>query len=145
TLAALWAEILRLERVGIHDNFFELGGDSILSIQIVARANEAGLFLTPRQVFQYPTIAELAGEAQAAPAVAAEQEPVTGPVPLTPIQRWFLEGGSAAPHHFNQAVLLQERQPLDPHLVERAFAALVRHHDALRLRFGPGAEGWWQT
>jgi amino acid adenylation domain-containing protein/non-ribosomal peptide synthase protein (TIGR01720 family)/FkbM family methyltransferase len=145
TLATLWAETLRLDRVGVHDNFFELGGDSILSLQIVARANEAGLFLTPKQVFQHPTIAELANEVQTAPAVRAEQEPVTGPVPLTPIQRWFLDGGLVAPDHFNQAVLLQERNPLEPALVERSFAALVEHHDALRMRFGGGEAGWWQT
>ncbi|MEO6196445.1 MAG: non-ribosomal peptide synthase/polyketide synthase [Thermoanaerobaculia bacterium] len=145
TLATLWAEILRLDRVGVHDNFFELGGDSILSLQIVARANEAGLFLTPKQVFQHPTIAELANEVQTAPAVRAEQERVTGPVPLTPIQRWFLDGGLVAPDHFNQAVMLQERDPLEPALVERSFAALVDHHDALRMRFGRGEAGWWQT
>ena len=48
-LCGIWAEVLGLERVGIHDNFFELGGDSILSIQMVARANRAGMGLTPRR------------------------------------------------------------------------------------------------
>ena len=66
-LARIWGEVLKLERVGIDDNFFELGGDSILSIQVVARAS--GLQLTPREVFQHPTIARLAGRAGA---VAAE-------------------------------------------------------------------------
>jgi amino acid adenylation domain-containing protein len=60
TLASIWAEVLGLERVGVHDNFFELGGDSILSIQIIARANRAGLRLTPKHLFQHQTIAELA-------------------------------------------------------------------------------------
>ena len=60
TLAVIWAEVLGLERVGVHDNFFELGGDSILSIQIIARANQAGLRLTPKHLFQHQTIAELA-------------------------------------------------------------------------------------
>ncbi len=59
-LAAIWAEVLRLQRVGRHDNFFELGGDSILSLQIVARAHEQGWPLTPRQLFQSQTVAELA-------------------------------------------------------------------------------------
>jgi ubiquinone/menaquinone biosynthesis C-methylase UbiE/aryl carrier-like protein len=59
-LARIWADLLGMEQVGIHDNFFELGGDSILSIQIIARANQAGLRLTPRQLFQHQTIAELA-------------------------------------------------------------------------------------
>jgi amino acid adenylation domain-containing protein len=60
TLASIWAEVLGLERVGVHDNFFELGGDSILSIQIIARANRAGLRLTPKHLFQHQTIAALA-------------------------------------------------------------------------------------
>ncbi|HEX5883405.1 MAG TPA: amino acid adenylation domain-containing protein, partial [Pyrinomonadaceae bacterium] len=62
-LAGLWSEVLRVAEVGIHDNFFDLGGDSILSIQIIARANRAGLQLSTRQIFQYQTIAELAAHA----------------------------------------------------------------------------------
>lgn len=60
TLARIWADLLGLEQVGIHDNFFELGGDSILTIQIISRANKAGLRLTPKHLFQHQTIAELA-------------------------------------------------------------------------------------
>lgn len=59
-LAAVWAEVLGIERVGVHDNFFELGGDSILSLQVISRAKAQGLSLTPRHLFQYQTIAELA-------------------------------------------------------------------------------------
>src|SRR4030095_10664856 len=68
-LAQIWAAVLRLERVGVHDNFFGLGGDSILSIQAVARAHRAGLHLTPKQLFQYQTIAELAAMATPASAI----------------------------------------------------------------------------
>ncbi|HLG64309.1 MAG TPA: phosphopantetheine-binding protein [Ktedonosporobacter sp.] len=60
SLARIWAEVLGLDRVGIHNNFFELGGDSIRSIQVVSRAFAAGLQLTPRHIFQHQTIAELA-------------------------------------------------------------------------------------
>jgi len=64
SLAGIWKEVLRIDQVGIHDNFFGLGGDSILSIQIIARANQDGLQLTPREMFQYQTIAELAAVAR---------------------------------------------------------------------------------
>lgn len=74
TLAAIWGDVLKVERVGVHDNFFELGGDSILSIQIIARANQAGLALTPRQLFEHPTVAGLASVAAPAPTVNAEIE-----------------------------------------------------------------------
>lgn len=59
-LAKIWLDLLKVEKVGIEDNFFELGGDSILMIQIVARAKQAGLDITPMQLFEHPTIAELA-------------------------------------------------------------------------------------
>lgn len=61
TIAGIWADMLGLEKVGIHSNFFELGGDSILSIRVVARITEAGYELTPKEMFQYQTVAELAG------------------------------------------------------------------------------------
>ncbi|NJR60571.1 MAG: amino acid adenylation domain-containing protein [Cyanobacteria bacterium CRU_2_1] len=90
-LAGIWREVLGREQIGIHDNFFELGGDSILSIQIVARANQAGLRLTPRQVFQHQTISELVAVAGSIATVVAEQGMVMGEVPLTPIQARFLK------------------------------------------------------
>ncbi len=141
-LAGVWAEVLRLPEVGVHDNFFELGGDSILSIQVVARAVRAGYRITPRQVFEHQTIAALAMVAEAGTAVTTGQGPVTGPVPLTPIQRWFLDSSPVDPHHFNQSMLLAVRGPVPAAISERALAALVEHHDALRLRFTPDETGW---
>ncbi len=62
-LAAVWAEVLGLERVGVDDNFFSVGGDSILSIRVVALARERGLELSIADVFGSPTVRELAGRA----------------------------------------------------------------------------------
>ncbi len=145
TLAAIWQELLGISEVGIDDNFFELGGDSLVSIQIVAKANRVGLHLTPQQVFQHQTIAEMAAVAGTQKAIQAEQGLVTGPLPLTPIQHWFFERESPESHHFNQAVLLQVRGVLDPALLEQSFRALVAHHDALRLRFVQWKSGWDQV
>src|SRR5262249_1594966 len=133
TLAEIWARALGLERGGIHDNFFELGGDSILSIQIIARANHAGLRLTPKQVFQCQTIAELAAAAETALPIEAEQGLVTGPAPLTPIQSWFFEQRLPDQNHWNQALLFETRLELAPALLEQAVRCLLDHHDALRL------------
>jgi amino acid adenylation domain-containing protein/non-ribosomal peptide synthase protein (TIGR01720 family) len=145
TIAGIWTSVLGLEQVGIHDNFFELGGDSILSIQIVARANQAGLQLVPKQLFEYPTIAELAAVAGTAPSIQAEQEPVTGLVPLTPIQHWFFGQNLPHPHHWNQALLLEVRQAISPTLLKQAVQHLRSHHDALRLQFTPKESGWQQV
>lgn len=72
-LALIWAQVLGLERVGIHNNYFALGGDSIRSIQIVTRARRAGLHITPRHLFQHQTIAELAAAAEYDPELFNEQ------------------------------------------------------------------------
>ena len=144
-LARIWVEVLGLERVGITDNFFELGGDSILSIQIVARARDAGLSFTPKQLFQHQTISELAAITKISRAGAAEEEASEGVIPLTPIQRWFFEQEELPePHHYNQAVMLELRPPARAGLLEKSLERLIEHHDALRLRFECKARGWEQ-
>ncbi|MEW5926515.1 MAG: amino acid adenylation domain-containing protein [Gemmatimonadota bacterium] len=142
-LAAVWRSVLRVERVGVHDNFFELGGDSILSIQAVSRARRAGVELKPRHFFEHPTIAELAPLAATVRAVRAEQGPVTGEAPLTPVQHAFFSRGLPEPWHFNMPLLLRGRGPLDHAALEGAVRALVAHHDALRARFTRGEDGRW--
>lgn len=134
-LAEIWARVLRVEKVGIHDNFFELGGDSILSIQIISRAKQAGLELSPAHIFQYQTIAELARVAGQANRIHAEQGIVTGPVPLTPIQYWFFEKNLPNPHHWNVSLLLELRRDLPDSHLQQAAQALLAHHDLLRCRY----------
>ena len=145
TLAEIWAKLLGVEQVGIHDNFFELGGDSILSIQVIARARDAGLRFAPKQLFQHQTIAELAAVEGTCQTIDAEQGPVVGPAPLTPIQHWFLDEEPLEAHHFNQAVLLTVDASVRPELVEEALQLLCLHHDALRLRFRRDGAEWTQS
>ena len=142
TLARIWCEILGLDAVGVHDNFFELGGDSILSLRVVSRAATEGLKLTPTQLFRHPTIAGLAEVAALGHATRAEQGPVVGPLPLTPIQNWLFEGEGADLHHYNQAFLFAPTRALKPEALARALGTLLEHHDALRLRFVAGPGGW---
>ncbi|MBU6352221.1 MAG: amino acid adenylation domain-containing protein, partial [Chloroflexi bacterium] len=130
-LAALWQQVLRLPQVGLDDNFFTIGGDSILSIQIVARARQAGLQITPRQIFANQTLRQLAAVAVPALSSTAVQEEVTGELPLTPIQRWFLDQGWADAHHFNQAVLVEVAPRLHVLSLQEALTDLLAHHDAL--------------
>jgi amino acid adenylation domain-containing protein/non-ribosomal peptide synthase protein (TIGR01720 family) len=143
-LTEVWAEVLGLARVGVHDNFFELGGDSILSIQVVSRARERGLQLRSKDLFAHQTVAALADHVTAIGTSATDRAPEVGEVPLTPIQRWFFETHTAAPQHFNQSVLLELTDDVDETALHTAFAGLLAHHDALRLRFEPAAEGGWR-
>src|SRR6476620_9931598 len=84
-LAAVWRQVLRLDRVGVEEDFFSVGGDSILAIQIVSRAAQAGLHFTVRNLFEHPTIAGLAGVARRERAADDAEGEVAGPIPLTPI------------------------------------------------------------
>ncbi|AFZ33414.1 Non-ribosomal peptide synthase (plasmid) [Gloeocapsa sp. PCC 7428] len=143
TLAQIWQSILKVEQVGIHDNFFGLGGDSILAIQIVSRAQQAGIQITPKQLFQHQTIAELADVATSI-SKTAEQGIVTGYSPLTPIQHWFFEQKLTNPHHFNQAVFLDAKTKLNLEWLIQAVQQLILHHDALRSRFVQTESGWQQ-
>ncbi|MGL6341957.1 MAG: phosphopantetheine-binding protein, partial [Waterburya sp.] len=104
-LAKIWTELLGHEKVGIYDNFFELGGDSIISIQAIAKANQIGLRLTPKQIFEHQTIAQLAQVVKVNHSLA-EQGLIKGLVPLTPIQHSFFEQNLPEPHHWNQSILL---------------------------------------
>ncbi|MFD0395641.1 phosphopantetheine-binding protein [Streptomyces nogalater] len=105
-IARIWADVLGIEEVGADDNFFALGGDSILSMQVVSRLRRDGLHVATRDLFTHQTVAELATVVRAAPRRSATG-PVTGDVPLTPIQHWFLTTPRAAHHHFNQSALLE--------------------------------------
>src|SRR5690606_632805 len=120
-----------------------LGGDSILSIQVVSRAAARGIRLSPKQLFQAQTLAELALLGEEGGAVTTDEGPVTGPVPLTPILSWYFEQAPAEPHHFNQSVLLDVTDRWEPTQFERVFGAIVEHHDALRLRFARDPTGAW--
>lgn len=144
TLADIWTRVLGIERIGVHDNFFALGGDSILSIQIIARANQAGLRLSPKHVFQYQSIAELAAVTGSNIAPDAEQGIVSGLLPLTPSQHTFLAQELDAPQHFNLALWLDARAALEPALMERAARQLFIQHDSLRLRFIKQGTCWAQ-
>ncbi len=141
-LVEIWEELLPVERVGVRDNFFELGGDSILSIQVIARANQRGIKLLPRHIFEAPTIEELAQRAGEGNVIEAEQGVVSGEVQLTPIQKWFFEQQFANPHYWHQSLLLEVKQPLDEKAFIATVHAIAQHHDALRLRFRNTPNGW---
>ena len=144
TLATIWKQVLGIKKVGIHDNFFEIGGDSILSIQIVSRAKQAGLQLTPKQMFEHQTIAELAQVVNEERGVQAEQGVVTGELILTPIQQWFFAQDHPNPHHWNQSMFFRTKERLDIVLLEKAVRTLLIHHDALRLRYERLPNGAWK-
>ncbi|WP_333975143.1 amino acid adenylation domain-containing protein [Burkholderia cepacia] len=153
-LAEVWQAVLKAPQVGRDDNFFELGGDSILVLQVIARARKRGVRFTPKQLFDGPTVAELARiaktedvavSAAAQPAAgSAAGAPVTAQV-LTPAQQRFFALDIPRPGHWNQSVAFDVRGPFDADAFARAFDALLTHHDAFRQRFARGANGTWHA
>ncbi len=141
-LAAIWSEVLNFEPVGIHDNYFEIGGDSILSIQIIAKANKAGLILKPNALFDHQTIAALAQSAETRAERPVNNEVVTGEIPLLPIQHWFFEEHQQAPHHWNQGLIFTNAAGISTELLARAVHHLSSHHDALRTIFIKDGNQW---
>lgn len=134
-LADIIAAVVGLSAISVQDNFFEVGGDSILAIQVVARAREAGLQLSPYDLFAHPTVAALAEVAAGGAAIDAEQGEVTGPVPLAPMQSVFCGTGIEDPARQNISVLLELGGAVEPGLLHAAVEHLLLHHDGLRQRF----------
>ncbi|MGO4417577.1 condensation domain-containing protein, partial [Streptomyces sp. MCAF7] len=140
TLTGLFAQVLGADKVGASDDFFSLGGDSITVIQLVARAREAGLRFTPKQVFTHRTADALAAflrqEARPTSAPAAGSpapDEASATVPATPITRWLLEHGGAI-DAFHQSTLLRVAPGLGTDRLATAVSAVVERHQALRAR-----------
>jgi amino acid adenylation domain-containing protein len=149
-LAALWCQVLGVERVGVEDNFFELGGHSLLATQLMARVREAFRVELPlRTLFESPTVAGLAAEVEVALRSDQDSPPPlaradrTRPLPLSFAQErlWFLEqfspGGSV--YHIPAAVRLDGR--LDTSALERALREVALRHESLRTSFREAAGG----
>ncbi|WP_038717328.1 non-ribosomal peptide synthetase [Burkholderia pseudomallei] len=140
-LAAIWRELLHVERVSRHDNFFELGGHSLLAVQLVSRLRQAlSVEVALSTVFDAPVLSALAERLEAG------NTEVLPPIPLAPRdgrialslaqQRlWFLtqlEGVSEA-YHMSGAVRLDG--PLNREVLQRALNRIVMRHEALRTCF----------
>ncbi|SOX53887.1 non-ribosomal peptide synthase/polyketide synthase, partial [Mycobacterium ahvazicum] len=141
-LAGIYAQVLGLERVGIHDSFFDLGGDSILSMQVVAHARAAGVLCRPRDVFVAQTVA---GLAQVAVFTSTEPDVLdegVGPVVATPIMRW-LHDMRGPTDQVNQTLVVQAPAGVSESDVSAILQALLDRHAMLRLKSAENvANGW---
>jgi glycopeptidolipid biosynthesis protein len=142
-LAGIYAQVLGVERVGVDDPFFDLGGDSILSMQVVARARAAGVICRPRDVFVEQTVARLAQVATVA--VDGEDgmaDEGLGSVVATPIMRW-LNSVDGPIEHFNQTMVVQAPAGVTEADVPVVLQALLDRHATLRLRVDDDGAGGW--
>ncbi|MUM00222.1 amino acid adenylation domain-containing protein [Mycobacterium sp. CBMA334] len=144
-LAGIYAQVLGLERVGVDDSFFDLGGDSILSMQVVARARACGVMCRPRDIFVEQTVARLAQVAGVTVDDAGPVDEGVGPVGATPIMRWLedVERAGGPVDQFNQTVVVQAPPGVTESDVEMVLSALLDRHAMLRLRAEDGGAGNW--
>ncbi|MGG4399816.1 amino acid adenylation domain-containing protein [Paenibacillus amylolyticus] len=140
-LAQVWSEVLGVERVGIDDNYFVLGGDSIKSIQIASRLTRHHLRLQVKHLMLYPTIAECAELLEPMETRKEQRDIIEGDIPLTPIQQWFFAQRYSNMNHWNQSMMLFNREGWDTDTVNEVFHKLCEHHDALRIRFDIQPDG----
>jgi amino acid adenylation domain-containing protein/non-ribosomal peptide synthase protein (TIGR01720 family) len=141
-LAGIYAQVLGLERVGVDESFFELGGDSILSMQVVARARAAGVICRPRDIFVEQTVAGLARVAVVADGAADLIDEGVGPVVATPIMCW-LQGVTGPVDQFNQTVVAQAPAGVSEADVVMVLQAVLDRHAMLRLRVDDDGAGGW--
>ena len=144
-LAEIWTEVLGVERIGVHDNFFALGGHSLMATQVISRVrSQFELEIPLRDLFQSPTIARLAeriveaqgrGAAMRLPPI--ERVDRTSPLPLSFAQErlWFLDQLIPDNPFYNIPGAMRLRGALNVDAVQRAFAEVVRRHEALRTTF----------
>jgi amino acid adenylation domain-containing protein/non-ribosomal peptide synthase protein (TIGR01720 family) len=143
-LVTVWQDVLRRPSIGIDDNFFTLGGDSLLAMQVVARAARLGLSLTPRELFTHQTVAELVANSPGITSGTNGTTPTLGPLVLGEPQRRFFRDVTADAQHHAQAVWLALDAPLQTEAAQSALTAVVARHDTLRSQFR-FTEGAWQV
>ncbi|HSF38680.1 MAG TPA: amino acid adenylation domain-containing protein [Thermoanaerobaculia bacterium] len=154
-VAAIWCELLALERIGRHDNFFEMGGHSLLGTRVVSRLTETfGVEIPLRVLFETPTVAGLARQIEAARAGRVPPErprevpplkplPRQGPPPLSFAQErlWFLAQLAPESPAYNMPFAVRLTGTLDRAALETALSEIRRRHETLRTVFPVGPAG----
>jgi acyl-CoA synthetase (AMP-forming)/AMP-acid ligase II len=147
-LAGIWADVLRLEQVGIHDDFFALGGDSLLAAHVLTRIHDAmHLEVGVVSLFDAPTVAEMAeyletlikaGRAGRAGQPELARVRRDAPLPASPAQQrlWTLQQAVPDLPFFNILYALRITSPPDAALLERSLDEIVRRHEILRTTIG---------
>ena len=133
-IVSLCEKVLGREQISLSDNFYLIGGDSIRGIQIASRLYDKGYKLSLKNIFKNPVIGNWSGLLEEIKE-HADQGPVVGVVPLTPIQKDFFSDSETDAHKFTQAIMLFNKSGFEEDIVRRVFTKITEHHDALRSTF----------
>ena len=142
-IAAIWAELLGEDRIGLHDAFAEFGGDSLLATLVAARVRAAGYSVKPVDIIRYQSIEKIAPRAVAIDPPSSEDAPASGDIPISPTQAWFFAQEFTHQNHWNVGTLLGLSAQVDPVVLGAAVDAVIAHHGAFRHRFDQ-SDGVWR-
>ncbi len=142
-LLKIWCEVFANDHIGIQDNYFDLGGDSILSIEIIAKAQEYHLFFTNVDLFKQQTIKKLAQIIQVGSQYEGNISTVATTFPLTPIQKWVMHQDLNNIHGFTQNIALYFDCDIDEHLLEQAMFQVISNHEVFKLIFKKDKHNTW--
>ena len=146
-LAAVWQELFGIQQIGIHDKFLDLGGNSLLATQLVLRLRDTvGLNLSMRDVFDAPTLAQLAvaidlkrqsPDAESLTFAPLAHNSTAKPLPLSFAQQrlWFMEQLAPANVAYYLPSALRLSGPLNRAALKQAFTEIIRRHEVLRTTF----------
>ncbi|MFE3346968.1 non-ribosomal peptide synthase/polyketide synthase [Rhodococcus sp. NPDC059179] len=150
-VAAVFADVLKVDLVGLDDDFFELGGNSLVATQVVSRVNATvGVQLAVRDLFDAPTVAMLVELAQqragAAPRPALVAAPRPDRIPLSFAQQrmWLTNQYDISSPAYNMPVALKMVGRVDVTAMQSAFGDLIERHEALRTVYPDSADGPFQ-
>ncbi|MGE5431355.1 MAG: amino acid adenylation domain-containing protein [Syntrophomonadaceae bacterium] len=135
-LLEVWQKVLQLESVSLNDNFFEIGGDSILAIQVVAKARDKGLKIQPVHLFQHQTISQLALMiSNTEDDNLNTEESLEGKWELIPVQKLFFELDLKQRNHWNQSVFFEINDKVELQELQKVIKTVMHHHEVLRSVF----------
>lgn len=137
-------DVLNIGDIDIYDNFFFLGVDSIIAMQIVTKANDKGLRISVKDIFQFPSIIKLAEKAKQYSTADHSEILVNQKFELSPIQKWFFEQDFYRKESFSQVCLLNMKLPVDVPLLKQCLEYILQTEESLNLRFEKINNNWKQ-
>jgi len=146
-LLDLWSRLLNISyhKISINDNFFELGGDSIIGMQIAYKSAELGISLEINDVFNYPTIKQLALKVKEQSSETHQEYSIDGSQDLAPIQKSLFAEVGTKYNHWAQSILLKTNRGLDQNIVVTATNKILENIKELNVIFTGERNIWsWE-